>query len=64
MVVRTKPRITFTTTPAVKAMKGLPPAGANSRKRVVRPMDRNQKVKAQVRRPVIGPTRAGFTILS
>ena len=39
------------------------PACASSRKRVVRPMLRKQKMKAQVRRSLIGATSAGFTDL-
>ena len=55
--------MTSTTTPAVKATNGLPPVGANSRSRVVKPILRKQKANAQVRNAVIGATKAGLTIL-
>ena len=45
------------------ATSGFAPAVASSRKRVVKPMLRKQKMKAQVRRSLIGATKAGFTIL-
>ena len=51
---KTKPRITLTTAPALKARNGLVPALASSRNRVVRPMLRKQKMKAQVRRSLTG----------
>ena len=47
---RIKPMITLTTAPALNAMNGFLPAPANSRKRVVRPMLRKQKMKAQLRK--------------
>src|ERR1700688_3190997 len=59
----TKPRMTLTTTPELNASNGLVPACANSRTRAVRPMLKKQKMKAHVRRSLIGPTSAGFTIL-
>src|SRR5713101_7628330 len=59
----TNPRTTLTTTPELNARNGLVPACASSLTRAVRPMLRKQKMKAQVRRSLIGPTRAGFTIL-
>ena len=45
--------------PALKARNGLLPALARSRNRVVRPMLRKQKMKAQVRRSLIGATSDG-----
>ncbi len=46
--------MTFTTTPAVNARKGLLPAEASSRNRVVKPILKKLKVKAQVRSAVKG----------
>ena len=46
----------------VKAQNGLLPALASSRKRVVRPMLKKQKMNAQVRRSLIGSTSASLTI--
>src|SRR5579872_4671052 len=54
-----KPNTTFTPTPALKAANGRQPAWARARKRVVRPMLRKQKMKAQLRKSLIGATRAG-----
>ena len=55
--------MTFTTTPAVNARKGLRPAEASSRKRVVKPMLKKLNVKAQVRSAVNGAINEGFTAL-
>ena len=63
MVDIIKPRTTFTTTPEVNATKGLPPKLANSLNRVVSPMLKKQKINAQVRKSLMGPTISGFTIL-
>src|SRR5664279_4424248 len=60
---RIKPMITFTTAPALNARNGFLPAPASSRNRVVSPMLRKQKMKAQVRRSLIGATSVGTTLL-
>src|ERR1700688_369720 len=57
-----KPMITLTIAPALNARKGLLPAAANSRTRVVKPILRKQKMKAQVRRSLIGATSVGTTV--
>jgi len=44
-------------------MNGFEPEWVNSPKRVVRPMDRKQKMKAHVRKSLTGPTNAGTTTL-
>jgi hypothetical protein len=49
--------------PALKAANGLAPAPASSRNRVVRPMLKKQKMKAQVRKSLSGPTNVGTTNL-
>lgn len=41
----------------VKTKKGLVPVLANSRKCVVKPMLKKQKINAQVRKFLIGPTK-------
>ena len=58
-----KPRITLTAAPELNAQKFLPPAAASSRKRVVRPIEKKQKVNAQVLRLRIGTVRTGLTSL-
>ena len=63
MTDRIYPRMTFTITPTVNATKGLIPALANSRNRVVSPILKKLKVKAQVRKEVMGAIREGFTNL-
>jgi hypothetical protein len=57
------PKKTFTITPIVNAIKGLMPALANSRNRVVSPILKKLKVKVQVRNDVMGTMRDGFTNL-
>ena len=53
--------MTFTTTPIVKAEKAFHPTGASSRKRVVSPMLKKQKMKVHVRSETSGVIRLGFT---
>ena len=55
--------MTLTTTPTVNATKGLIPALANSRNRVVNPIHKKLKVNAQVLSDVMGAMREGFTNL-
>src|SRR6202034_4862398 len=60
---RTKPIITLMIAPALNARNGRLPALASSRKRVVSPMLRKQKMKAQVRKSLTGATNPGPTVL-
>ena len=53
----------MTTTPVVKAPKGFQPAALSSRKRVLRPMLRKQKIKTQERMETSGAIRLGLTVL-
>src|SRR5208337_1666492 len=55
---RTRPRSTFTTTPALNAASGRPPIPARSRTRVVRPILRKPNANAHVRKFLIGVTRS------